>query len=292
MIAGYRGTGAPSGDVTSRLVDAANADSLRRAFRGIDCVISAVPQRSPVVQRVCAEQGIPSVDVSADYDIALRARKEVPPDSAPQVVCAGQAPGVTGLMALELYQATSGPVRVGFLIADRARSGATGVADMLRAVQDAEDVSSFCYAGLGRRTAARLRTDESALMRQPLPLEVGVAFEKDAVNRAVMGLRAARMLSLLTRPGVARRLARPRQHPHDEAILLTAVSGEERLVIRSESDYLGTACAAVTFARMACRTTARGVLHPGDMTTLEQVVREIPEALSRVSGPAPDHPCG
>jgi hypothetical protein len=152
-------------------LDVSDRRSVERATEGADAVIIAVRQVEPVVQTVCTERGIHSVDIVPDTPLARsilspergdvgrpgndrRSGIDGLPDRDGQrlcgVVAAGLIPGLSGLMArrvIEKSLATGGDstaesrppgggptgpvVHVSLLQRKNGTAGAAGIADML-----------------------------------------------------------------------------------------------------------------------------------------------------------------
>lgn len=291
VVAGFRGSDAAVTsrypDVATRPVDISDVTSLRAACADVDCVISAAPQREPLLQRVAADVGVDTVDVGAHYGAAGAAIGTVGADTTFHLVCAGQAPGITGLMAKELHAETGEPVTVGFLLADGGRSGTAGVADMLRSIGTSTGAPvPFEFPGVGLRRALPLGTSEMAIGGDPaIPMETVVALESRRRNGLLIRLRKLGLLGTLsTNRWVVRSMANPSEPTDDEVVHLAAVSAGRRLDVRSQSDYLATAHAAVAFAQLATERSVRGVAIPA-MTpiTLDDVIDRCGGVVSRTA---------
>ncbi len=273
-------------EVHTQQVDIGDEESLEQALSDVECVISAVPQREPTLQRVAARLGVTSVDVGAHYPVAAEAISTVQSADSLQLVCAGQAPGITGLMASEVYKQTGEIVTVGFLLANRGRSGRAGVADMLGIIdQSSKSIVTFDFHGVGKRRAVPAERNEMSILTEGgVPMESVVAFESNAQNEAILALRKVGLLRFLyTNNWLLDRLAQSDKSPDDEAIYIGATSGDIRIDVRSKSDYLAAAYAGVAMAKLAMDRQLQGVGIPAQYFTLDEVLAEMDGVVTRLS---------
>lgn len=291
VIAGYYQSDerikAVSPDAITRQLDARDTASLEQAMQGVDCVLAAVPQHEPLIQQVAARLGVHSVDVSADYGVARQAVQTIDSPDSVQLVCAGQAPGVTGLMARELHQQTGQPVTVGFLLADGGRSGRVGVADMLGQMnQSPHQPERFTYHGVGTRYATPIEHSEMDVAGSGsdiVPMRAVVAFENKFQNSAIRLLKRLGLLGVLYgNQQLLGLLAKSDKSTDDEVIYLGATSADRRLDVRSQSDYMVAAYSAAAFAQLALEQQLRGVGIPAQYVTLDDVIDRLDGALTRV----------
>lgn len=277
-------------DALTVQVDATDEDSIRLALERVDCAILAVPQREPIIQRVAAEAGVSTVDVGAHYAVAAKAIEQINSPGAFQMVCAGQAPGVTGLMARGLYEQTGEPVIVGFLLAKGGRSGRVGVADMLGIIdKSSKELTDFDFHGVGVRRVVPAELNEMSIISGGgVPMESVVAFESALENRMILALRRIGLLRLLySTPWLLDRLAKTDKPTTDEAIYIGATSGDQRIDVRSESDYLAAAHAAVAFAKLGLARNIHGVSIPAQHFQLDEVIAECNGVIKRVESTQP-----
>lgn len=272
-------------DAPTVQVDATDENSIRLALEGVDCAILAVPQKEPVIQRIAAAAGVSTVDVGAHYAVAAKAIEQVDSSNSFQLVCAGQAPGITGLMARELHEQTGEPVIVGFLLAEGGRSGRAGVADMLGIIdRSSKSIIDFDFKKVGVRRVVPAELNEMSIISDgAVPMESVVAFESAFENRMILALRRVGLLKLLySTPWLLDRLAKTDKPTTDEAIYIGATSGDQRIDVRSESDYLAAAHAAVAFAKLGLARNIRGVSIPAQHFQLDEVIAECNDVIKRV----------
>lgn len=237
---------------------------------------------------MCAEAGVDSVDVGAHYLVAREALRSIESPQAFQLACAGQAPGVTGLMAKQLHEQTGQAVDVGFLLANRGRSGPAGVADMLRIIDTSpRPPVNFHYYGAGPRRSVPAEHNELSITdRMGFSMESLVAFENDLLNEAILALRKIGVLkALYGNRWLVGRIAQPAKDTANEAVYLSAESNGQRLDIRSESDYLVAAYSAVALAEIATEKRFTGVSVPAALDiTLGEVIARTDGVIRVVNG--------
>lgn len=258
-------------------VDITNQKSLRAALEGMQLVLSAAPQKEPLLQQVAADLGVNTVDVGAHYSVAKTAIESINSPKSFQLVCAGQAPGVTGLMAKKLYEKTKQPVNVGFLLANNGRSGSAGVRDMLRIIDTSpNDPIKFDYHTIGVRRSVPAETNELKITNSDAQMESMVAFEGNLMNETILALRKIGLLKLLyTNEWLLKKIAKPNSDMSDEVIYISAVSEDQRINLRSKSDYMAAAYSAVALAEIATQKQVKGVKIPAEAgISLEEVVEK------------------
>lgn len=289
------------------LTDITDPRSITEALAQADAVVVAVAQTEPQIQRVCAQRGIPCVDVTVSTELLDAAAESLSETSPPSVLMCGLFPGLSGILArhtaAQLDQVST--VRVGLLQSTNADVGPTGTKDMLRMigrpvptdqneVLGSSEVPGFSEPrpmGFGHttRTLRLIRHDEAAPLQRHLPearIEYCTAWQSSSFTRLIAGLR---------RTGLLRRLAEsslPIQPRHDpatpETVLLSAevhgISGGSptilRRTVRAASDYGATAEIAAAVVRRALRSKLPG----GVQTPMDHVE---PADLSQVRDISP-----
>ena len=119
-------------------------------------------------------------------------------------------------------------------------------------------------------------------------MESVVAFESALENRMILALRRIGLLRLLySTPWLLDRLAKTDKPTTDEAIYIGATSGDQRIDVRSESDYLAAAHAAVAFAKLGLARNIHGVSIPAQHFQLDEVIAECNGVIKRVESTQP-----
>lgn len=283
-------------------VDISDRRSVERATDNVDAVIIAVRQSDPVVQAVCTERGIHSVDIVPDTPLARSVFAASLPDTGLKrlsgVVAAGLIPGLSGLMARHVIERSSSQepvVHVSLLQRKNGTAGAAGIGDMLglfaRPVEyegqrrrgfSVRHTASF-PPPFGDRPVRLTAFPEAADVRASFGLQhvhYWTAFDDESFNRTIGTLNALGILNRFRAPdggsGLARLLARSKKPPGsaDETVALTAQAGDAVVQLTVPSDYGGTAMAAVAMTRALLSAGAPdyGVVVPFQLFTLEQIV--------------------
>ncbi len=226
-------------------LDVSDRQSVEQATEGADAVIIAVRQVAPVVQTVCTERGIHSVDIVPDTPLV---RSIFPPGRSDfgqlgdgmsrraeehqlsGVVAAGLIPGLSGLMArrvIEKIRATGGDfagpaVHVSLLQRKNGTAGAAGIGDMLglfaRPVEyDSHSVRGFTVTRtapfpypFGHRPVRLVAFPEAGDVRSHFGVDrvhYWTAFDNEPFNRTIGTLNRLGVLNCFRKPGGGVRLA-------------------------------------------------------------------------------------
>lgn len=275
-------------------VDATDEATIAAALEGVDVVVVAAPQHRPLVQRVCARERVPCVDVAPHGRLRELARRELAASPVPLVMMGGFFPGMSGVLAGEAAAELDevDEIRIGLLQSANARVGATGVQDMLRQVAGPVPTLAGSETGFRRRhrmpvpgaraTVRLMRCDERDVLLERFPgSEVAyfTAWSSASLTAAVAGLRALGLLDLLlrTRVGITPRHdpSRP-QTVHLSAEAIGTVAGERTRRspgVTAASDYGATALMVSVLVRHLLADGGRvgGVLVPAELLTLRDL---------------------
>ena len=246
-------------DVQPRRVDVTDEDDVAGAVRGAAVAIMCVERDNARVARVCIEQGVSYVDVSATtavlasiralHDLAVQHRVTA-------ALSVGLAPGITNLLARHCHQrlptATSIDLSMCFgLAGDHGADSRRWVIDGLSTrARPAASRARVPLPGLGRRTVHPFPFSDQDTLTDALgiPVTTRLCFESALVTRAVFGLRASRTFELLDRLG-ARGLV--------DATLARVRLGSDRFVVHARAtDEQGRRGVATATGHGECRATA------------------------------------
>ena len=290
------------GSVATAEVDINNRVSVERATEGVNAVIVAVRQSRPVVQTVCTERGIHSVDIVPDTPLAQSVFVSELPGSGERrlsgVVAAGLIPGLSGLMARQVIEQSSSVVHVSLLQRKNGTAGAAGIADMLglfarRVDYDGRRVRGFTVTRtapfprpFGKRSVRLVAFPEAADVKSHFGVDqvyYWTAFDHQPFNRTIGTLNMLGFLNRFREPGGGTRLAtflaRNKKTPAagEETVVLTAEAGETVIKLTAPSDYGATAMGAVAMTRALLSGGAPdyGVVVPFQLFTLKRIVELI-----------------
>ncbi|AOS61522.1 NAD-dependent epimerase/dehydratase family protein [Actinoalloteichus hymeniacidonis] len=300
LLIGTRRSGASdglAGDLgpQARMVslDVRDSVSIRDAVAGADLVIVAVAQSAPLVQRICLESGVHSVDVGVQPEFAARVRELDRPatDAGLAVVAmAGLFPGLSGLAVREAVDGCDAidGVDVFFRQNTNARVGRAGTIDMLEIVstpvrrERAPDRGSRAEQGM-----RLIEHPERGVVAAGLGLadvEYRTAWNSRAFNSLVAGLIALRVLPRFA-PQIAGLAKHDPAKAEDVELWVRARGVSEgrpvqRLVrLSAVSDYGATAGVAVALGIFALRGEITGAGVPFQLTTLSSVIAGMRDGL-------------
>ena len=274
-----------------QLQENTDAQDPANEFRGLNAVVFAAPLTTNSLHCLALKAGCHVVDVGiseqsiADalaLDSLAKAQDKV------VVVMAGLAPGLSGLIGLELGRRFESAVRVDVTLLQNSSgtAGKQGVCDMLDMLTNRER-SSIVSLSNDSKTASlvasnylfELPTPEQHLLdgyRDSLETRYLTAFDSSAMNWQIRILRLIRSISSSVYRFIRDRVAVSKSKqasPQDESIsLIGSAYGREgvelgREHIRLVSDYGATADVALTMANMAAKgELAPGAGHPSNFT--------------------------
>jgi hypothetical protein len=306
-----------SGSVDTVELDVHDRGTVDRGTDGVDAVIVAVRQFEPVVQTVCTEKGIPSVDIVPDTPLA--ASLFSPHEAHPEwerlsgVVAAGLIPGLSGLMARHVIETSpvtdDAPgdrvIHVSLLQRKDGTAGAAGIADMLGlfarpVTYEGRRVRGFSRKRItafpppfGERTVRLVAFPEAADVGHAFGLDhvrYWTAFDVESFNRTIGTLNRLGILNRFATPGGGARLARRLASSKagtvagDETVALVAEARGSMVRLTVPSDYGGTAMAAVAMTRalLSDGPPDCGVVTPFQLFTLDRILGLIESSELRV----------
>lgn len=267
--------------------DAGVQDSAH-AFEGLDIAIFAAPLTTNSLHRIALEAGCHVVDVGVSEQsigdaLALDALAKA--QGKALVVMAGLAPGLSGLLGLEMARRFESAERVDVILlqSSKGTAGVQGVCDMLtnreRSSVVALSENSIGVSPVASNYLFELPTPERRLLREngeKPEIRYLTAFDSSKMNWQIRFLRSIRGLSArvyrLIRNNVAASKSK-KASPSDESMSLIACAydcegveiGRQDLALAS--DYGATADVALTIADMAAKGELRsGAGHPSYFT--------------------------
>ena len=290
-----------------RQVNARDRESMRNALTDVDAVVVTMKQPAPLIQEVCMEAGIPSLDVAVFGEHVKKVRALPSTASgAPCLLLAGFFPGLSGILVNEAIGGFDNVDRVDLTLIQNtnARVGLTGIRDMLqiltRPVPDLGGPGVIPGFSQKRRVkipgedwlpVRRIDHYEEWILKEHWP---EVAFASwTGWNRPSFSA----MLSLLNRVGLLSWLVQGRRqllgvalrHRPDrgeDAWLVVEVSGkqggramERGLALRAPSDYGTAARMAVGLIPHLLEYPGQGVVFPFEMVTMESILSTLGGSL-------------
>ncbi|MCI4648419.1 hypothetical protein [Phaeodactylibacter sp.] len=279
-----------------RLIDVRSAESIRNNLHGVDLVVVALQQQEPIVQQVCSENGISSIDLSVNPDFLEQCLSLSPMPQGTQLIGGGLFPGLSGILAKEVY--AKGPeqetIDIGLLQSTHGTNGKTGVADMLqildKKVEWKSAASSKAYPGFSLKKrfdfplamgAKTLRLaafiEREYLCKAGVPANYWTAFDKAYFNEALALAARFGLLRLFQNPKVgpwlSALIAQPNGGKRKENIGLAAQRSKQTIAWMLSADYEATAACTVAFSQLMLtrHTDSAGVKFPFELFTLNDV---------------------
>lgn len=300
------------------LVHTAKAEDIRKQIQGAHAVIIAYQQEYPLVQKVCIEEGIPSIDVSIKLDFIKevdRLHQDAKDEGVACLLTAGMFPGLSGLMVKKaiLHFDTPHSVDVGLCRPARRVSGKMGLADLLellsqpvlfrsngssRVVQGFSMKRTIPYlAPIGNKKHRLINAAETEILTKKLKIpkvNLWTGFDRKGFDKFVSVLRNVRILNIFRNAKYRKGLGSffSKEKGQDNPAGLTVVSKgyakgqkiEAYLSLIAQSDYVGTAACAVSFTKMLLEKTAQGnppsgMIFPFELFELQDVLKDIEDVV-------------
>lgn len=303
-------------------VELSDADSIRQAARGVDIVVSTVPDTHMSAEAVILHSGGLLINVATIDQTPVRAfrdRARLGTASGTVVVNAGLAPGVTNLVIADLLERNphADGVELAMALQTKGMSGKFGV--------------HFVYENLvtGRQNGTRIRHHDTARIPLPEPFGARPCFgfgegqggwllgsagdravrtfgylDDKTLHTAILGLNALRLLPLLPMaPLLAGHTKKPDTATTEPVAHWLAVYHEDSRIdartVRCAGDYLCTGAATVVTAEALLRATSAlpvGCFGIEELLTLNDIAPElerhgitVADELGPMTGPMPSH---
>lgn len=116
-----------------------NIDSLERLITDqLSCVVVALKQTEPLVQKICSRVKVPCIDITAFSVITDKMKQQLPTDSSLSVIFAGFFPGLSGIAVKESLIGFDQVDQVDVCLIQnmQANVGLTGMSDMLKIIAE------------------------------------------------------------------------------------------------------------------------------------------------------------
>ncbi|MFW6326847.1 MAG: hypothetical protein ACOC2F_00890 [Bacteroidota bacterium] len=286
--------------------DSTNTEKLKASLSDKDIVIVAFNQIEPVIQRICLENAIPCIDVTAFFSFAKKVQYMYNNHNGSQstsVLMAGFFPGLSGLL---LQKAVKGfddvnEANLTLLQNTNAKAGGTGIVDMLKIVSEPVQtivhnknvkISGFsfkrqiCMPLTCRKYKVRLihHSEKQVLMDklQLKNLHYWTAWNSPIFNCLVSMLRKTGLLYFVThklKKEALKKVIKHDKNKPEETILIADVSGlkgnkEQRkyLAIETFSDYGTTAKCVAALAKIVLKKKTEGACFPFEITDLYEIL--------------------
>jgi saccharopine dehydrogenase-like NADP-dependent oxidoreductase len=294
----------------SRVIDVNSEDSVRKGLNSIGIVILAIQQNEPLIQRLCLEYNIPSIDVSVNPKFiskALSLNKQTTNQSL-QLITAGLFPGLSGILAKEIAKrsAKQETVDVGLLQSANGTNGKTGVSDMLtifdRDVEWIQQDNSAIKSGFSHKKKFRfpdpignatLRladfVERNYLKSIGINSNYWTSFDKESLNKSISLLKKLGFLRLFKYPVVGNFLSaaisKQNQGDKQEVIGLVAKSSNSEIYMVLKSDYEATASCVIAFAKkmLGNKRSYNGVRFPFEAFIFEEIKSDVSDVIMEIS---------
>jgi saccharopine dehydrogenase-like NADP-dependent oxidoreductase len=286
--------------------DIRNIEKLKTSLSDKDIVIVAINQTEPVIQKICLENSITCIDVTAFYSFAKKVQELYSNhigSKSTSVLMAGFFPGLSGLLLQKAVKDFDeiDETNITLLQNTNAKAGATGIIDMLKIVStpvktifyDKEiNISGFSFKRTiiipqaNKKYKTRLiYHSEKELLLDKLPLKnlnYWTAWNNSTFNILISVLRRTGLLYFVThkmKKETLKNVIKHDKNKSEETVLIADVIGlkekkEERknLVINTFSDYGTTAKIVAALAKIVLTKKSEGICFPFEITTLNKIL--------------------
>jgi hypothetical protein len=274
VVRGVRRGGGVGGSV---LVDLDRTETVVAAIAGVDLVVDAVPHPELAVERAVLREGGALIDVSMRPAAAgRRLREETTSARGTVVLNAGRAPGVSNLVAADLLAAHPEADAIEIVFSFTAggvsgRAGGEALHGYLTSARRHRTATIPFPAPIGPTRCLRFAESEDGWLGD-LGARRTVAtyarFGPNALNRAVLGVNALRLMRALPRAAfVPRASKRPAELSTEPLTEWVAVRRQgmhlAARTITGAGNYRVTAAATLVLAEALLDRARRDGLRPG-----------------------------
>jgi saccharopine dehydrogenase-like NADP-dependent oxidoreductase len=279
-------------EVSTCNIDANKTENIKRALHetGVNAVIIALQQSEPLIQKICIDNKIPSIDISVKPEFTSKVQtlhETAVKQQTASLVMAGLFPGLSAVITADqvLKLSTVETVDIALLQSSNSTAGKTGIADMLSALGKPVVYSYmkkplFKVPGFhiskeipypqpfGTRESRLITYPEAEVIQKMMNVKVvryWTAFENENFNVLISILRSFGILGLFNNAKTGSKLAgiiaqvKSRKTPTSENIALyvkttgfdnNSQKSEFEFSLTAPSDYKATAMSAVAMTKL------------------------------------------
>lgn len=296
------------------LTELTDENKLTNSISKMDAVIVAIKQHEPIIQKCCFKAKVLCVDVTAFSSFANKIKeiyKENRDFKSPSVVMAGCIPGLSGLLLKKAVENSNDVhnVDVAFIQNSNAIAGFNGILDMLRIISQPVTIAagkeSKQVPGFIKKLKFKLLTSKDTytlrLINHPEKEYLSDRFTFNNINYWTSWNNKFLnvFLEVLNFTGILKKLVNKKKYPilgkfkkkyneKDETaylqVVVTSISSGIKKIkkyqIRIFSDYKMTAKIVVLLAMISEYKNKKGVLHPCDIMSLDEVLDIIDDSYA------------
>jgi hypothetical protein len=274
-----------------RLVDLARPETVRAALGDVDLVANPIPDDRLAAEQVVLERGPLIVNVSAvAASLGWALKRETSSANGTVLIHAGNVPGVTSLVAVELVRShpDADEIEIAFMISASGTSGRGGAGLIhrhLTALRHHQTFRAYFPVPLGTRVCLEIGPEDRAWLSEEVisgrTVRLGIYFRERPLQALFRGLNALRLMRGVPRFAFTSGRDRLPEEPTRERIAywIAVKRAGARIaarVVEGEGDYRMTAASTVAFGealveRSGGGSLPTGVFAPEELFTLEQL---------------------
>ncbi|GAA0356063.1 saccharopine dehydrogenase NADP-binding domain-containing protein [Bacillus horti] len=304
--------------VSFSFVDVQDQSSILQAVKQVDIVIVAIEQEEPHIQEACINHKVLCIDVTVASKFIQKVQKldqAAKKQGVGSIVMSGFIPGLSGVMVKEAISSFTEikEVHVGLLQNTNAKTGASGIIDMLKIISQDVYTSHELHAKstvpgftVKRKMVFEKRVDhanpsvqrEVRLIehteRQELKKWLGIehvyfwtAWNKSSFNILMSVLKRMGIVSLLTRlknRAIVSKMSKHDPNQPEHAYLSVEVQGfvnrkpkVKTVALSTFSDYHTTAIFTAALAILAGKQEILGVTFPFQVVDMNRILSQMQE---------------
>lgn len=275
---------------------------IHKIIVNVDIVIVAIEQKRPMIQEICIEKQIVCIDVTPYQpfvDQILLLDRMCKNNQVASIVMSGFLPGLSGLMIKEGirdFQKVE-EVNIGLLQSTNAKTGGTGIVDMLSIVSspvalENQIITGFSYKKYmefynnNKQSKVRLiHHAEQKYVKEILKidnLKYWTAWDQPMFNQIISLFNKTGFIHFITQARYKHTLSKYVKHnprKTENAYLTVEIKGvsnhvkkSKRLQLVTFSDYYTTAMITAALSNILLKHHFSGVRFPFQVTNLNEIV--------------------
>lgn len=296
----------------SRIIDVHSEKSIKIGLINIDCVLIAIQQKEPLIQKHCLVNDIHSIDLSVNPEFISKtlALNNSKMKRSLQIITGGLFPGLSGILAKEINNGVDQNqiVDIGLLQSANGTNGKTGVSDMLlildKPVELLTEETVVKYSGYSHKkkfnypmpfNVKTLRLvnfiERDYLLAKGIKSNYWTSFDKENLNKLIRILKKLGVLKLFHYPRLGHFLSllfsKQNQGVKSECIALSAQNSVNEISIVCTSDYEATAACGIAFTKsiLKHKEDFNGVKFPFEIFAFGDIKSDLQDVIIEINGP-------
>ncbi|GAA0328552.1 hypothetical protein GCM10008931_20380 [Oceanobacillus oncorhynchi subsp. oncorhynchi] len=288
-------------DVQFQFMDVDDKENVKQVIKNVDIVVVVVKQKTPHIQTECMENKILCIDVTPFYDFVEKVKElnqKAEKNEIGSVIMSGFFPGLSGLMVKETisYFQEVREVNVGLLQNTNAKTGLSGILDMLKIISQSVAFQDNIIPGFTKKKemyfskhnkekeVRLIDHSERILLKNNLtaaPINYWTAWNSNSFNKMISMLKKFGLIKAIQKMNTKflDKLVKHNPNKNEHAFLTVEVKGivdkqecKRILSLSTFSDYHTTAMMTAALTKLTLEKEVEGIVCPFEITTLYELL--------------------